>query len=98
MNRREFMKLSAAVAATLPTVGVIARADDTCSETVGRPAGMANPSRGCNGAYEGSTLSRVAFPMGAACWMTSLMPPHGRWWACLTRRSIASPITASAMV
>jgi uncharacterized protein (DUF608 family) len=64
MNRREFVKLSAAAAAALPTAGVTARADDARGETGGRPAGMSNPTRGYNGAYEGPTLSRVAFPMG----------------------------------
>ena len=63
MNRREFVKLSAA-AATLPTVGAIARADDACNCAAGRPAGQANPNRSYHGVYEGATLSRVAFPMG----------------------------------
>jgi uncharacterized protein (DUF608 family) len=63
MNRREFMKLSVAAAA-LPTAGVMVGAADVRSETAGRTAGLSSPHRSYNGAYEGPTLSRVAFPLG----------------------------------
>jgi len=63
MNRREFMKLSAA-AATLPAAGVVARTDAAGSETVGQPAATPNLNRSCHGIYEGPSLSRVAFPLG----------------------------------
>jgi uncharacterized protein (DUF608 family) len=64
MNRREFMKLSAAAAAALPAAGVVAGADDARSEAAGRPAGRSDPNRGHIGIHEGPTLSRVAFPLG----------------------------------
>ena len=64
MNRREFMKLSAAAAATLPAAGVVARTDAASSETASQPAATPNLNRSCHGIYEGPSLSRVAFPLG----------------------------------
>ena len=59
MNRRDFVKLSAA-AATAPIAGALARAGETRSGTA-RPE---SASRSYNAPYEGAHLSRVAFPLG----------------------------------